>query len=115
MNLPAHDIIKHLPVQAQHHKHVKHKPRKHNPLYVIAWCCLSVARRNHNADRLAKPDFKPLGMYHTSPGATHLQSLLYDSSRLTEPPLLPRTARFQWPLFGRYRLAACPAPQAPYQ
>ncbi|QCD86228.1 hypothetical protein DEO72_LG3g749 [Vigna unguiculata] len=71
---------------------------------------LSAARRNHNADRLAKPDFKPLGMYHTSPGTTHLQSLLSDSSRLTEPPLLPKTARFQWPLSGRYRLAACPAP-----
>ena len=40
VNLPAHDTIKHLLVQAQHHKHAKHKPKKHTTLCVIAWRCL---------------------------------------------------------------------------
>ncbi|QCE03410.1 hypothetical protein DEO72_LG8g1434 [Vigna unguiculata] len=66
--------------------------------------------RNHNADRLAKLGSRPPDEYHMLPSATYLQSLLSDSSRLAEPPLLPGAVRFLWPLFGRYRLMAHPAP-----
>jgi len=36
MNLPAHDTIKHHLVQAQHQKHIKHKPTEPIALYAIA-------------------------------------------------------------------------------
>jgi len=52
MNLPAHDTVKHLLVQAQHHKHVKCKPREHTTLYAIAWRCLSAARQHSNTNCL---------------------------------------------------------------
>jgi len=52
MNLPIHDIVKHLLVQVQHRKHAKCKPKEHIAHFAIAWHCLSTVGRNHNADRL---------------------------------------------------------------
>ena len=58
MDLPSHDTNKHLLVQAQHHNHTKRNPKEHTALRAIPWRGLSIARRNHNVDRLAEPSFR---------------------------------------------------------
>jgi len=36
MNLLAHDIVKHLLVQVQHHNYAKHKQKKKTQLFVLS-------------------------------------------------------------------------------
>jgi len=54
MNLPAHDTIKHLLIQV----HIKTQLRKTHCPYTIVWRCLSAAKRNPSANRLAIPIMK---------------------------------------------------------
>ncbi|QCE06964.1 blocked early in transport 1 [Vigna unguiculata] len=70
MNVPAHDIVKHLLVQAQHHKHAKHKPIEHTALYAIAWRCLSTKTRYSSTDRLTKLSRRQ-AVHHQSRKTTH--------------------------------------------
>jgi len=66
MNPPAHDIFKRLLVQAQHHKHAKHRPTEPTTLCAIAWSFLASLgeiwsqttwRSPHAARRHTPPNF----------------------------------------------------------
>jgi len=54
-NLPAHDTVKHLLVQIQHHNYAKRKPEENTTLCAIVWRFLSAARQKCVANRLAIP------------------------------------------------------------